>query len=252
MLNAQQRTLVKDRKGWYRSAIDHAWPVHSGVTCQISGSHRSVSVYHGFSKDFCSTVSEAKLLRDRADHSRTIPYRVAHTTTCPVRAVVEQLVRAACPARAVAQHTHTRWIRQEQVVSVSKQPYSLMGACRDALSQTSLVRLTRLTHSERCVNDWRRKEKREDQRKSLTLGTKRKILFVVFDYNWWRRLTGQYKDCQTAVYPPLTGYSTYRIHLINWCISFHNCQILSPSETGVIVSAQRLPNITLLTLVATL
>ena len=52
--------------------------------------------------------------------------------------------------------------------------------------------------------------------------------------------------------PPLTGYSTYRIHLINGCISFHSCQILSPSETGFIVSAHRLTNITLLTLIATL
>ena len=32
----------------------------------------------------------------------------------------------------------------------------------------------------------------------------------------------------------------------------HTCQILSPSETGFIVSAHRLPNITLLTLIATL
>ena len=28
--------------------------------------------------------------------------------------------------------------------------------------------------------------------------------------------------------------------LINGCISFHSCQILSPSETGFIVSAHRL------------
>ena len=35
-------------------------------------------------------------------------------------------------------------------------------------------------------------------------------------------------------------------------ISFHSCQILSPSETGFIVPAHRLPNITLLTLIATL
>ena len=34
--------------------------------------------------------------------------------------------------------------------------------------------------------------------------------------------------------------------------SFHGCQILSPSETGFIGSAHRLPNITLLTLIATL
>ena len=36
------------------------------------------------------------------------------------------------------------------------------------------------------------------------------------------------------------------------CISFHSCLILSPSETGFIVSAHRLTNITLLTLIATL
>ena len=35
-------------------------------------------------------------------------------------------------------------------------------------------------------------------------------------------------------------------------ISFHSCQILSPSKTGSIVSAHRLTNITLLTLIATL
>ena len=52
--------------------------------------------------------------------------------------------------------------------------------------------------------------------------------------------------------PPLTGYSTFRVHLINGCISFYSCQILSPSETGFIVSAHRLTNITLLTLIATL
>ena len=34
--------------------------------------------------------------------------------------------------------------------------------------------------------------------------------------------------------------------------SLHSCQILSPSETGFIVSAHRLTNITLLTLIATL
>ena len=52
--------------------------------------------------------------------------------------------------------------------------------------------------------------------------------------------------------PPLTGYSTYRIHLINGYISLHSYQIWSPSETGFIVSARRLTNITLLTLIATL
>ena len=52
--------------------------------------------------------------------------------------------------------------------------------------------------------------------------------------------------------PPLTGYSTYRIHLINRCISFHSGEIASPSETGFIASAHRLTNITLLTLIATL
>ena len=35
-----------------------------------------------------------------------------------------------------------------------------------------------------------------------------------------------------------TDFSTYRIHLINGCISFHSCQILSLSETSFIVSAQ--------------
>ena len=35
-------------------------------------------------------------------------------------------------------------------------------------------------------------------------------------------------------------------------ISFHICQILCPSKTGFVVSAHRLPNITLLTLIATL
>ena len=34
------------------------------------------------------------------------------------------------------------------------------------------------------------------------------------------------------------------------CISFHSCQILSPSETEFIVSAHRRPTITLLTLIA--
>ena len=52
--------------------------------------------------------------------------------------------------------------------------------------------------------------------------------------------------------PALTGYSTYRIQLINGYISLHSCQILPPSETGFIVSAHRLTNITLLTLIATL
>ena len=52
--------------------------------------------------------------------------------------------------------------------------------------------------------------------------------------------------------PPLTGYSTYKIHLIKRYISLHSCQISSPSETGFIVSAHRLTKITLLTLIATL
>ena len=51
---------------------------------------------------------------------------------------------------------------------------------------------------------------------------------------------------------PLTGYSTCKIHLIKGYISLHSCRILSPSETGFIVCAHRLPNITLLTLIATL
>ena len=40
-------------------------------------------------------------------------------------------------------------------------------------------------------------------------------------------------------------------YLINWCISFHSCQILSPSKTDFIVSAHRLINITPLTLIRT-
>ena len=51
---------------------------------------------------------------------------------------------------------------------------------------------------------------------------------------------------------PLTSYSTYKIHLIQGYISLHSCQILSPSETGFIVSAHRLTKIILLTLIATL
>ena len=42
------------------------------------------------------------------------------------------------------------------------------------------------------------------------------------------------------------------IHLIKGYISLHSCQILSPSETGFIVSAHRLTRIILLTLTATL
>ena len=54
-----------------------------------------------------------------------------------------------------------------------------------------------------------------------------------------------------------TPPSPHRLHdlqdtLLNWCISFHSCQILSPSKTSVIVSAHGLTNITLLTLIATL
>ena len=51
---------------------------------------------------------------------------------------------------------------------------------------------------------------------------------------------------------PLTGYSTYKIHLIKGYTSLHSGQILSPSETGFIVSAHRLTKIILLTLIATL
>ena len=40
--------------------------------------------------------------------------------------------------------------------------------------------------------------------------------------------------------------------MINGCVSFHSCQILSPLETGILVSARSLTNITLLTLIATL
>ena len=39
---------------------------------------------------------------------------------------------------------------------------------------------------------------------------------------------------------------------MNLFIFFHSCQILSPSETGFIVSAHRMLNITLLTLIAKL
>ena len=48
------------------------------------------------------------------------------------------------------------------------------------------------------------------------------------------------------------AYNIRKIHLIKGYISLHSCQIMSPSETGFIVSAHRLPNITLLTLLATL
>ena len=40
--------------------------------------------------------------------------------------------------------------------------------------------------------------------------------------------------------PLLTGCTTYSMHLINWRISFHSCQMLSPLKTGFIVSAHRL------------
>ena len=46
----------------------------------------------------------------------------------------------------------------------------------------------------------------------------------------------------------LTGFT----YLIKGYISLHSCQIWSPSETGFIVSAHRLPNITRLALIATL
>ena len=52
--------------------------------------------------------------------------------------------------------------------------------------------------------------------------------------------------------PPLTGYSTYKIHLKKGYFSLQSRQILSPSETGFIVSAHRLTKIALLTLIATL
>ena len=50
----------------------------------------------------------------------------------------------------------------------------------------------------------------------------------------------------------IVNVTWYTIHLINWWISFHICQILSPSKKSCIVSAHRLPNITLLTLIAAL
>ena len=61
----------------------------------------------------------------------------------------------------------------------------------------------------------------------------------------------------TAPWKKMAGKShvpdvTYSIHLINGCIFLHSCQFLSPSDTGFIVSAHRLTNITLLTLIATL
>ena len=46
--------------------------------------------------------------------------------------------------------------------------------------QTSFVRLT---HGERRVNEWRRNDKREDEIKSLTLGTNGKMQYVVYDYD---------------------------------------------------------------------
>ena len=48
---------------------------------------------------------------------------------------------------------------------------------------------------------------------------------------------------------PLTGYTTYRMKLTNWCFSFHSCQVVSRSKTGFRVSAHRLTNITLLAVV---
>ena len=48
------------------------------------------------------------------------------------------------------------------------------------------------------------------------------------------------------------AYNIRKIHLIKGYISLYSCQILSPSETGFIVSATRLTKIILLTLIATL
>ena len=54
--------------------------------------------------------------------------------------------------------------------------------------------------------------------------------------------------CEGHIYIPYRLYDL-QVQLINWFISFHRCQILSPSKPGFIVSAHRLTNITLLTLV---
>ena len=51
---------------------------------------------------------------------------------------------------------------------------------------------------------------------------------------------------------PLTECLTYRVHLINGCISFLRRQFMSSSETGCIVSAHRLTNIATLILIAKL
>ena len=116
-----------------------------------------------------------KRLRDRADHWRTVLYRVARFTTCSVRAV-EQLIRATCPARAAGQRTHTLSRTGEN----RKCSNRTRGANGDALSQTSLVRVT---HGEGRGTEWRRNDKREDERKSWTLGTKGKTQYVVYDYD---------------------------------------------------------------------
>ena len=60
---------------------------------------------------------------------------------------------------------------------------------------------------------------------------------------------GQY--CQVYTPSPVIRLTRFT-YLIKGCISLHSCQILYPSETGFVVSAHRLPNITLLTLLATL
>ena len=52
-------------------------------------------------------------------------------------------------------------------------------------------------------------------------------------------------------FPPLC-HKPEKSCMLHIYISLHSCQISSPSETGLIVSAHRLTKITLLTLIATL
>ena len=54
---------------------------------------------------------------------------------------------------------------------------------------------------------------------------------------------------KTSALPSLVIRPAGCTYMINRCIPFHGCQILSPSKTGFIVSAHRLTNITLLPLV---
>ena len=54
--------------------------------------------------------------------------------------------------------------------------------------------------------------------------------------------------CTMMIYPPSRYYLQDSLHQ---CISFHSCQILPPSQTSFIVFADRLTNLTLLTVIAT-